>query len=577
MNSRTSFFNPTVFRKDVTRFAPVWILCTLGMLMYVAALVDYNDYVRALNVTYWIRGMAVVNLAYALLNAQLLFGDLFNARMCSALHAMPLRRECWFATHTVSGLFFSLVPNTVFSLVVLTMLGKGWSVALWFLLAVELQYLLFFGIGVFSVMLTGNRFAQVLIYVLINFLSILALWFVTTLYEPLMFGVSISGDRFYLFCPVVEIAGNNSEFLTVKTVEENLPYYQYSIDSIALNVGWGYLVICAAIGIALLAVALVLYRKRDLETAGDFIAFKVAEPVFLVLFTLGVGAFFQLVARTFDIGLEYLFLAVGIAVGFFVGRMLLKRTTRVFQPKAFLGFGGIVAVMALSLVLVKADAFGIVRYVPDAGEVASVTFTNGYYHGNVGRLTVTDREDIEKLRTVHQYAIGNGIDADEYSYHNEIYYTYLYLDYERTDGSHVERRYSVPVDSEAGGILKDYYSTVECLLGVPEAEARDLADDIYVLYIDGEMFEREADAEFYENLDGLMEAVIADCKAGNMIQDWAYHHGDADPSHVYIELQWQPAGGEYDWSSFNVFDSCTNTLNWLTDNGYEIGTGMYGG
>ena len=31
MKSRTSFFNITLFKKDITRFAPLWVLYTVAM------------------------------------------------------------------------------------------------------------------------------------------------------------------------------------------------------------------------------------------------------------------------------------------------------------------------------------------------------------------------------------------------------------------------------------------------------------------------------------------------------------------------------------------------------------------
>ena len=36
MKLRTSFFNPTVFKKDLTRFAPTWVLYTVGLFMMMA-------------------------------------------------------------------------------------------------------------------------------------------------------------------------------------------------------------------------------------------------------------------------------------------------------------------------------------------------------------------------------------------------------------------------------------------------------------------------------------------------------------------------------------------------------------
>ena len=103
MPSKTSCFNKTVFQKNLTRFAPVWVLyllcLLLGMMMLYAGDGDGQGYWFADNMSEMIQLMAFVNLIYAPLVAALLFGDLYNSRMCNALHAMPLRRESWFLTN----------------------------------------------------------------------------------------------------------------------------------------------------------------------------------------------------------------------------------------------------------------------------------------------------------------------------------------------------------------------------------------------------------------------------------------------------------------------------------------------
>ena len=108
MKLKTSFFNPTVLRKDVTRFAPLWGLYTVFMLMVVFLLgLDENEPARfasiAPNIT---QAMGAVNCVYGGLCALLLFGDLFTSKMAGMLHAMPMRREGWFLTHFTAGMLF---------------------------------------------------------------------------------------------------------------------------------------------------------------------------------------------------------------------------------------------------------------------------------------------------------------------------------------------------------------------------------------------------------------------------------------------------------------------------------------
>ena len=101
--------------------------------------------------------MAILNFFYALLCAQLLFGDLYNSRMCNALHAMPMRREGWFLTHLAAGVVLYLLPHCVEALLALLLLGTFWYLALIRLLVGLVMFLFFFGIGALSCQCSGTK------------------------------------------------------------------------------------------------------------------------------------------------------------------------------------------------------------------------------------------------------------------------------------------------------------------------------------------------------------------------------------------------------------------------------------
>ena len=131
MKSRTSFFNRAVIKKDITRFAPLWVLYTLGMLLIMLNTVSSSLYMHPVhNMNASIGGISVANLFYAALVAQLLFGDLFKSKMCNALHAMPVSRNAWFGSHLLVGLACSLLPNLLTSVLMMFSLGKFWYTAL---------------------------------------------------------------------------------------------------------------------------------------------------------------------------------------------------------------------------------------------------------------------------------------------------------------------------------------------------------------------------------------------------------------------------------------------------------------
>ena len=114
MKSRTSSFNLTVFKKDLTRFAPAWAVYLIVLMLTLILVTDAGDtYYRVRNMRDFIIVMGWFNLFYAPVVAQLFFGDLYNPRLCNALHAMPITREGWFATHSAAAFCFSLIPNLI--------------------------------------------------------------------------------------------------------------------------------------------------------------------------------------------------------------------------------------------------------------------------------------------------------------------------------------------------------------------------------------------------------------------------------------------------------------------------------
>ena len=454
MKLKTSFFDQTVFRKDLLRFAPLWGIYFIGGMMVMLTISDSHSPQYAANYVGQTLGLlSIVNLIYAGLAAQLLFGDLFNARLCNALHAMPLRREGWFFTHVAAGLCFSLIPNALGIFFVMFRLGAYWYVALYWLLAMTMQYLFFFGLAVFSVFCVGNRFAMVAVYAILNFAAMIALWFCTTIYEPMMFGVELDQDPFILLCPVVRLC-SVYEYLRWKSTGVAGGYREV-FDGLGDN--WGYMAVLTVIGVALLVMSLFMYRRRKLEVAGDFIAVKPLGPVFSVVFTLCAGALFAMFGQL--TGGEYApYLILGMIVGWFAAQMLLQRTVKVFRGKAFAKAGALVVLMFISVLLVQVDAFHIVGWVPEAGAVKSVTLANykasSYAYdmdgGNRVSLKLTEQEDIEKLLMAHEDILSRKDQKVQYGHR-------VVLTYEMKDGRTVQPTQFLQPPQEVQHRLQIFY------------------------------------------------------------------------------------------------------------------------
>ncbi len=603
MKSRTSFFNRTVFLKDLTRFAPAWGAYMIVLVLSLVSMADSNRiayyHVQAIETAICV--VAVANLIYGAVVAQLLFGDLYNSRMCNALHAMPVNRETWYGSHVAAGLAMSFVPNLLIALLALPVLnlGAGWSAAFWWLLAAECQYIFFFGAAVLCVMLAGNRLGMLALYAIISFAGLGAAWLTSSIYEPLLHGILIDTDVFFPYCPVAEFLANDEPLiLNYSEVRNELgSFLYYQLHSVAPGEGWGYLAGTAAVGVLALVGSTALYRKRKLECAGDFVAFSRIAPVVLVLVTVFAGAAFHLFGDVFGMGIKYVLLFTGMAVGFFACRMLLMRTTRVFQKKAFLGCGAIMAAFALTLALTYFDVAGITRYIPDGDEVESITVSNSYslYRHNESLFTVTEQADFETIFGVHADGINHLTEIPEDS-ENELSYSALSLriEYKLKNGKSVNRFYTLDPQSKAGQILKPYFTMPETVLGFPPEQAEEKAKVISNVYVEGTQDYQRDMTDL--DTEGLLQAIIADCEAGNMAQFNGYHypfnyerlgyeHEDFDYLVTHMEIAWETevvkkaqkemtqeaaaANGiisRTTYTSLRIYRSCENTLRWLEEN-----------
>ena len=492
MKSRTSFFDKTVLKKDLTRFFPLWALYLIGGLLIMHILSGfYNSYfparayAAARDLNALIGPMGLVNAGYAFLAAQLLFGDLHNTRLCYGVHAFPLRREGWYLTHITSGVLMGLVPTLVIVITLLPVLGQFWFVGFLCWGALSLHYLFFFGLAAFCMMVTGNRFAATAIYGIVNFLSLIVHWFMKTIYIPLLPGVRPTGDISNLLSPPVTVV-QLDDFFRMAHLDScfcrNTPDY-FIYDSGVHDYGyqglggdWGYLLVLAGVGIVLMGLGLLLYRIRHLERAGDFMAFKPMKPIFLGVYSLCVGAvLFYLAYELADEATGYFFFVIGLFLGYFTGRMLLERTVRVFNRKGFIGIGILYAAVLLSLLLTWIDPFGISRRIPKAEKVEVVYLYDGhlsdYQLNNADRIAtyheviaVTAPEDIAAVRQAHSLML------DEHQTDNLDNSRWFTLQYKLKSGARISRTYRVYSYGEARKALKPYLTKPAYLFGVDDLE-----------------------------------------------------------------------------------------------------------
>ena len=574
MKLRTSFFDKTILKKDLTRFFPLWVLYLIGGLLimhttsgFYGSYYNTHAYRLAESFNEIIGPMGVFSGIYAFLCAQLVFGDLHNTRLCYGLHALPLRRETWYVTHMISGLLMGIFPTLVIALTLMPFMGQFWFTALLCLGGLTLHYIFFFALAAFAMMCTGNRFAATAVYALLNFLSLIVKWFTSTIYLPLLPGVRTNTSMFNRFCPMVNLTDMDDFFFVshlsncpCNDIQYKYSYYfeyvgphSYSFDGFGQN--WGYLWILAAVGIGLMALTLLLYRRRNLESAADFMAFKPMKPIFLTVYSLCVGALLYMVGESMgDDSTGFVFFVIGTAIGYFTGRMLLERTLRVFGRKSFAGMGILYGAVILSLLLTWVDPIGISRRVPKAERVEKVYLYQGKlsdYTLNteeirwVDAVEITNPADIAAICDIHPIMREENKDATSTTG------SYFTIHYQLKNGNTLSRTYRIYDNGQARSRLNVYMLKPENLFGAPTLEK--LLEQVSYLHINN------IGKPPQEMWDSLLIALWEDAQQGNVYTTQEFTDKYADTNRVELQLN----NSRYRVLFFT--SAAKNTVQWLAE------------
>ena len=598
MKSRTSSSKAALLRKDLTRFFPVWGGYTLCLLVGLFLLGSEDlGFWFAFNIASGINMMSVVNCGYALVVAAAVFGDLYNSRMCNALHAMPVKRETWFSVHVWAGLLFSLIPSTIMTAVAmpfmsLSIVENAWQIPLYWFATTNLQYLFFFGLASFCALCTGNRVGLAALYGTANLGSLMAFFLADSLYVPLLHGVLLRVYNFEMLSPMTYLASENvldveRQFVGVQRLPNGDEMQLYEAW---FTVNWErylYLAVLVPIGIVLFLLARRLYRKRHLECAGDLAANRGMARVLQVLMALMGAGLLHFAVNLVGLGNRLLSTSlivagIGLILGWFGGRMLLERSTRVFGLRSWLGLALLTGAVAGSLWLTWLDPLGIEDYIPPVEKVDSVMLDLSY----ATSVNLEEPEDIENVMRIHALALEDKLEGSMYavngmptvdtnglapgespdSVYIRIYYT---LD----SGYEIQREYYIWMASEEGELVRRYASSLEGVIGYWEREPiktrqqlLDTAEYIEEVLVEGIPVEVTR-----EDVAALLNAVADDCEAGTMVQHATFHpekvpttggmEGDQWSYTLYLRYE------EKTGISIQFYADSENTMAWAENTG----------
>ena len=382
MKSSRLSFNTAIARNTLRRCWPLWA-AYLGFLLVTFPLPLLSEIRTARErsgLLYACRDVignmavfqALAGMAVAVLTVMLLFGYLYNGRGNTLMNSLPVRRESLFLTLYLTG----LIPMLLCELLVmgLTMLmtaaydiGTVWFLR-WFACA-ALGFLAFYGFALFCAMLTGNVLVLPAVYVVLNFTVIGFETCIRELLSNLIFGMTPGTMRLSFLSPPAKL----SQDLKVVTG------YPETVRLEGLETVAAY----AAAGVIFAILALLLYRKRRMESVSDFVAIPVLKPVFRVC--MGFGAAFLFTAVIYEnffknsvsgssaAWVMAILLVIGAFLGWLAAEMMIRRTVRAF-PLPWKGLAVICLICVLTVLAAETDVTGFEKRVPDPDKVERVEF-----------------------------------------------------------------------------------------------------------------------------------------------------------------------------------------------------------
>ena len=526
MTSRTSCFNPALFRKNLTRFAPMWgiflgLLLVTGPLSLITSLANGHYYTAEIAIgSRYASAEAFLNnypnitcifsFVYALLCGAACFEYLHKARSAYMMHAFPMTRNCHFFTNVLSGLCFALVPYfaaDLLMLLIVSIYGIGSLAGQILLLLVKttLQYFCFFGIAVFCMHLTGNTIIGILSYFAASFIGwALPALITNTIVQPLFYGFAEPAFSFTALSPVIKLMETGS----------------------TLKSAWIY--VYAALGIGLLIAAWLHYRVRHMERAGDAMVYGWAKVVFLVLFTAMVGLLIALASYMILSGgispadntlLFTICLLIGLFVAYFGGQMMLGRTTRVFRGKHFwLGYAAFAAAAILGIVCLRTDVLGLQRKVPTAEQIEYVEMSTqnqggymAYTASDSDTIRISDAEGLALVTQMHKAAIderGREPSRDYWDVEVDGQWVSFNLVYHLKNGSTMTRAYNV--------FSKTVYQNGKTLYSDPARAKKYYEGVIPQHFAEVSITDMEGNGYEIDRPDLLREAILADAAAGRL-------------------------------------------------------------
>ena len=584
MRSRISFFNGTIFKKNITHYWPVWLLFFLFLvckipvtIFFRTSFVDgsftaeeilqikFDEYYAVLN------GALNPTIAFGMgvLSALSVYYYLYNGKSAHAFHSFPVRRGELFVTNYASGfLFYTLPLLLAFFMGACVCAFKGITsleyLLAWFLMMEGMTFF-FYNMAILVGMFTGQFFVVPFLTLILNYLYVGCRSAALSVMGIISYGLNdIYADRSVSILSPLHFLFSKAAFAVEWEGDQSI----YRV------IGLKYIAIYAMTGLIFGVVSFFMYRKRKIEVTGDIFIINGVKP----LFRWGAAGSVSMLAATVIcsgmtitgaskkfLALLSLILVLG-AVVFFAAEMLLQRKFRIFKKKKLLECGVYSALMALFLLAIEMDLFGMETSLPDQSEIKSAQLQLYY------PLYEESEERIDQILAVHRQIIESKAEFERYFEEDAREgerTAYVEIRYTLTDGTPFIRNYNIPV-------AEDYFAKEDSVVSriwklscdVPAYLRGNIClnyDEVKVKEVIVETYDEEMDCHSVtveeEDWLKLYYALEQDIREGNILGRFADEYTDEDDYNYWnsigIEIYakngvkelWAMQHGEQFWST----------------------------
>ena len=605
MKLKKTCYDPAISRVTVKRYGLVGVLYTIGIILITVGFLNPVHYGEALSdVQNLCTTMPFINLVYAALLTQLLLGDLYSPRLSHGLRSLPITPGGWFGTQVILGIV-SVLPGILISGIILaTMLTAYRIYILVFLGYAFLSFLFFYGAALLCAVCAGNRLGMLLLYCVVNFIGLFYGWAVIRVFCPLIYGIYLRNFS-VIFVPVVQMYDQRpfgytyQENLAVSAGVDDEAFRASYFSSANLQSVWltgGVWVILgfAALGCVLIAIAMVLLRRRKAENVGDLLAFKQLNAVMLVICSICTGLLLHMIAWNYDWDLQLPTLFLGLVLGYYAALMLIKRQTNVFNRKTLLPLVGIMGITLALLTATGLDLFGITSRVPQAEQVASVGISQ--MSGPEYPISSSQPEDIAMALQIQQECLDAHRQAEERRPLLERIFgseeqspldestegsEWITLSFTLKNGRQFDRLYYINSSFPSIQPLKARWSSPEYLFDVELLDENHQFDRALLKKKleaataqcscnAGELYYTPATHQLGEQeIDQVLDAILLDCQEGTMAQGTLFHQ-DYSYDSINFYFPHYNDGDKYTLTCIvHVYPDSKHTMQFLTDHGFH--------